>query len=159
MGDMSDDSLARRAGRWYGQLSRFSRVAVTTGLVLFIFSVFGLLGRSSNWTRAVIFLAIGAGVYFLPTIVAGLREAPNKNSVFVVNLFLGWTLVGWVVALAIAFGQTTPRTAAKPPTSNQTLTKAVATATDIRQCPFCAEDIKKAAIVCKHCGRDVPVTE
>ena len=127
---MSDDSLARRAGRWYGQLSQFSRVAVTTGLVLFIFSVFGLLGRlpSNDWTGGVIFLAIGAGVYFLPTIFAGLREAPNKNSVFVVNLFLGWTLVGWVVALAMAFGQTTPRTAAKPPTSNQTLTKAAATA-------------------------------
>ena len=27
---------------------------------------------------------------------------------------------------------------------------------DIKQCPFCAEDIKKAAIVCKHCGRDLP---
>jgi hypothetical protein len=23
-------------------------------------------------------------------------------------------------------------------------------------CPFCAEDIKKAAIVCKHCGRELP---
>jgi hypothetical protein len=26
----------------------------------------------------------------------------------------------------------------------------------IKQCPFCAEDIKEAAIVCKHCGRDLP---
>jgi len=25
-----------------------------------------------------------------------------------------------------------------------------------RTCPFCAETIKAAAIVCKHCGRDVP---
>lgn len=25
-----------------------------------------------------------------------------------------------------------------------------------RKCPFCAEDIKFEAIVCKHCGRDVP---
>lgn len=25
-----------------------------------------------------------------------------------------------------------------------------------RMCPFCAERIKKEAIVCKHCGRDVP---
>ena len=25
-----------------------------------------------------------------------------------------------------------------------------------RTCPFCAEDIKPAAIVCKHCGRDLP---
>jgi len=25
-----------------------------------------------------------------------------------------------------------------------------------RTCPFCAEDIKLAAIVCKHCGKDIP---
>jgi hypothetical protein len=26
-----------------------------------------------------------------------------------------------------------------------------------RACPFCAEEIQPAAIVCKHCGRDVPL--
>ena len=30
-------------------------------------------------------------------------------------------------------------------------------ANDVKQCPFCAEDIKAAAIVCKHCKRDLPV--
>src|SRR4051794_5522867 len=29
-------------------------------------------------------------------------------------------------------------------------------APDIRPCPFCAEDIKAAAIVCKHCQREMP---
>ena len=29
-------------------------------------------------------------------------------------------------------------------------------AQDTRPCPFCAEEIKRAALVCKHCGRDVP---
>lgn len=27
---------------------------------------------------------------------------------------------------------------------------------DTKACPFCAETIKAAAIVCKHCGRDLP---
>ena len=26
------------------------------------------------------------------------------------------------------------------------------------RCPFCAEDIQDAAIVCKHCRRDIPAT-
>ncbi len=28
---------------------------------------------------------------------------------------------------------------------------------DIVTCPFCAEDIKREAVVCKHCGRDLPM--
>ncbi|HVW42500.1 MAG TPA: superinfection immunity protein [Amycolatopsis sp.] len=41
-------------------------------------------------------------LYFVPTIVAGSRHVVNVGSVLVINLLLGWTLVGWVVALAMA---------------------------------------------------------
>lgn len=42
----------------------------------------------------------GLLLYFLPTVIAAYRLHPNAAPVFVVNLFLGWTLVGFVVALA-----------------------------------------------------------
>jgi hypothetical protein len=42
------------------------------------------------------------GLYFLPTIVAVSRKVTNQGSVAVINFFLGWTLLGWVVALAMA---------------------------------------------------------
>jgi hypothetical protein len=44
-------------------------------------------------------------VYFVPTIVAWGRHRMTA-SVFVVNLFLGWTLIAWVVALAMAVSGT-----------------------------------------------------
>ncbi len=43
-------------------------------------------------------------LYFLPSIAAFRRGRKNKESVLVVNIFLGWTLIGWVVALAMAVG-------------------------------------------------------
>lgn len=38
-------------------------------------------------------------IYFLPTIVAFLRHHTNVLAIFVLNLFLGWTLIGWVISL------------------------------------------------------------
>lgn len=41
-------------------------------------------------------------VYAVPTIIALLRRHPNPMPVIVVNLLLGWTLLGWVASLAMA---------------------------------------------------------
>jgi hypothetical protein len=47
--------------------------------------------------------------YFIPTIVVlARRNAPSGGSVVVVNVFLGWTVVGWVVALAMAVRSPVP---------------------------------------------------
>ena len=51
----------------------------------------------------IIFFLLMLALYLLPTIVAEVRAHKSSNSVLVINLFLGWTLIGWVVALAIAF--------------------------------------------------------
>jgi len=47
-------------------------------------------------------IVLSVGLYFLPTIIGFARKVPNIGSVGVINFFLGWSLIGWVVALAMA---------------------------------------------------------
>ncbi len=42
-------------------------------------------------------------VYFFPTMVAAHYDKRNLNAVTILNLFLGWTLIGWVISLVWAF--------------------------------------------------------
>lgn len=57
----------------------------------------------------VVMVLIVAAMYFLPTIIAARRHLPNLGSVIVLNIFLGWTLIGWVASLAMAVSNTEPR--------------------------------------------------
>ena len=51
-----------------------------------------------------LFPIFGSGflLYFLPTIVALLREKYDRVSIFLLNFFLGWSVIGWIVALVWA---------------------------------------------------------
>ena len=50
----------------------------------------------------IITVLIAAALYFTPAIVAFSRRVPNTGSVVVIDVLLGWTVIGWVVALALA---------------------------------------------------------
>ena len=38
-------------------------------------------------------------LYFIPSFIASNRNHKNIAAIFVLNLLLGWMLVGWIVAL------------------------------------------------------------
>lgn len=59
---------------------------------------------------SMVFILVGAAVYFMPYFVASIREKRNKASIGIVNLFLGWTVIGWAVALAWAAAKDQPPT-------------------------------------------------
>lgn len=42
--------------------------------------------------------------YFLPTLIAAVRGHHSLLALALLNLFLGWTLLGWLLALAWAIG-------------------------------------------------------
>ncbi len=62
----------------------------------------------------IIILVVGSiGFYFLPFAIALIRRRHNTVAIFALNLLLGWTLIGWVVALVWSLTSTPP--AAPPP--------------------------------------------
>jgi len=53
---------------------------------------------------AVMIVIVVIGLYFLPTIIALARDKESGTAgVILVNLFLGWTLLGWLLAFVWAF--------------------------------------------------------
>ena len=60
------------------------------------------VGRSWTATKVVaIIVAILTAGYMLPWAIAAVRDVPHWG-VFWVNLLLGWTIVGWVIALVMS---------------------------------------------------------
>jgi uncharacterized membrane protein YqaE (UPF0057 family) len=57
------------------------------------------------WQEALflMYLGVAAVFMFLPTWVALWRRRSGAGRIFLVNLLLGWTLIGWVLALIFAF--------------------------------------------------------
>jgi len=47
----------------------------------------------------IFWLLVFLAIYFAPALVAYNREHHNAAPILVLNLFLGWTFVGWVAAL------------------------------------------------------------
>ena len=48
------------------------------------------------------FLLCLFAMYWLPTIIAIVRRTPSALGVAAINFFLGWTIIGWIVALVMA---------------------------------------------------------
>lgn len=47
-------------------------------------------------------------IYFIPAMVAGARGHYNATAIFVANLLLGWTLIGWAGSMVWAFTNLPP---------------------------------------------------
>jgi hypothetical protein len=47
-------------------------------------------------------IVFGLVIYILPTLIAKNRRHHNTGAICALNLFLGWTFVGWVACLVWA---------------------------------------------------------
>lgn len=55
--------------------------------------------RTTTRSDGVIAVVLVVFAYFFPSLVAGVRHHHNATAILVLNIFLGWTVLGWIVAL------------------------------------------------------------
>lgn len=48
------------------------------------------------------FFGFGCVMYFLPSLIAALRNKKDVLTIMLVNFLLGWSVIGWIVCLVWA---------------------------------------------------------
>ena len=94
-------------------------------------------GVGASMAGLILFVAFVAAaflLYLLPTVIAVIRKKENAGAIAIVNLLLGWTFIGWVVALVWSV-------------STQMV--------DVRPASASTTDLAPARL-CTHCGRYSP---
>jgi hypothetical protein len=61
--------------------------------------------------------SMSLALYLLPCLIGWARRAPDIGAIAVIDILLGWTFIGWVVALAMAF-RSVPPSLPPPPAAN-----------------------------------------
>lgn len=91
----------------------------------------------------ILFFFAAACLYMLPAAIAYQRNRHNKEAISALNLLLGWTLLGWIAALAWSLTRTPNESHHEEPKD------------EFRKCPQCAEMVRREAIKCRHCGSEL----
>lgn len=81
-------------------------------------------------------------LYFAPAINAGLRRHSSAAAIVCLNIFLGWTFLGWVLALVWSY-------------SGPSNAPAKAASRRLVACAKCGADVGSSAQFCERCGHEL----
>lgn len=78
-----------------------NKLLLTLFIVVFVINMGNIIFNNGSVGVITLGLAFGAVivVYFIPTIVAERKKHSQITAIALLNIFLGWTFLGWVVAL------------------------------------------------------------
>lgn len=95
---MADSAVVRVHPVWFwlGGLVLLIGVLVTA-------AIRDPLGNARETLGALGLILLGVCVYLIPAVIAHQHRHPNAQAITVLNLFGGWTVLGWVAALVWAY--------------------------------------------------------
>lgn len=83
--------------------------------------------------------------YFIPTIIAVIRKHQSTPAIVLINVLLGWTLIGWIAALVWSLS-------ALSTTTNVNIYNAPPSSAESRFCSKCGIPISSSDSFCSKCG-------
>jgi Superinfection immunity protein len=84
-------------------------ISFAVGVLIILILAWAAVAKSSAVAIVLaIIIFVVLPVYLLPTFIVFRRHAPDPASVAVINVFLGWTFIGWVAALALSVRERRP---------------------------------------------------
>jgi hypothetical protein len=90
-----------------------------------------LLGIFNGMLGGTVIILVLMFVYLAPTLIAAARHTHNRIATLNLNLLLGWTLIGWVVALFWSLsrdaGESNARSNCSVPVANRIRARSVET--------------------------------
>ena len=87
------------------------RIAIAAAAILILvlaLAGFAAIGGTKDGIEGAIGIFIAGAIYLFPVLTARQRHVPHIGSIAVVNVLLGWTIIGWVIALAMALRDPRP---------------------------------------------------
>ena len=110
-------------------------------IAILVLLLTGFCWLTAAGIRGMLPIGLILALYFAPAIEAHRRKHRNRGAIRVLNLLLGWTVLGWVIALVWACSKDTES----------------GSSTGMKDCPDCAESVKVAARKCRFCGHEFNV--
>jgi len=104
-----------------------------------------------NTVVAYSLLVFGPLLYLLPSYEAFRLRQPKRLTIALLNVFLGWTVVGWIAAMVLAVKKQAPNLPDYEE-SGYFDSELLVRGFSIVPCPACGEKVKDDAVKCKHCG-------
>ena len=102
---MNAKRVISKANRWLWGIFSIGILLVAGGMLYYTIALGAMFTITSedevdNICKAIAITSIVLSIYLIPTIFG--RKKRNAAAIAVLNLYLGWTVIGWIVALVCA---------------------------------------------------------